>query len=149
MFKEYYNKPNKTIDEFTEDGWFKTGDCAVIDDEGYYKIEGRKSIDIIKYGGYKISALDIEQVFLEHEDIKEIVVLGVPDEVYGEKIGAIVVTNDGVEGDSMADEFKQWGKDKIAKYKIPELWLKVDEIPKNAMGKVAKKSLISLFEKKK
>ena len=148
MFKEYYNKPDKTKEEFDGDGWFKTGDCAVIDDEGYYKIEGRKSIDIIKYGGYKISALEIERVFLENECIRECVVLGVDDETYGQKIGMMVVLKDGVDAASVTlDVLREWAKDKMAKYKMPEMLLIVDDIPKNAMGKVAKKSLVSLFDK--
>jgi len=147
MFKEYYNKPEKTKEEFTEDGWFKTGDCAVIDDEGYYKIEGRKNIDIIKYGGYKISALDIERTFLEHGLIKEIVVMGVPDETYGERIAALIVLKENVKKTQVnAEELRKWARDKIAKYKIPELILLVDDVPKNAMGKVAKKSLVPLFQ---
>ena len=149
LFKEYYNKPEKTKEEFTQDGWFKTGDCCIIDDEGYYKIEGRKSIDIIKYGGYKISALDIERVFLENDQLKEVVVIGIPDETYGERIGAIVVLKDGVDKDNVTmDSLRNWAKDKIAKYKLPEMLLIVDEIPKNAMGKVAKKGLIPLLEEK-
>eukprot|EP01083_Nonionella_stella_P063090 163990_1 len=146
MFKEYYNKPDKTKDEFTDDGWFKTGDCVSIDEEGFYRIEGRKSVDIIKYGGYKISALDIEREFLENERIKEIVVLGVPDPIYGHKIAAIVVLKHD-EKDADTVHFKDWAKNQMASYKIPELWMIMDDIPKNAMGKVNKKELISLFQK--
>ncbi len=90
VFKEYWKKPKATSETFDEEGWFKTGDVATVLN-GYYKILGRASVDIIKSGGYKISALDIERELLEHPDISECAVVGVEDEEWGQKIVAIVV----------------------------------------------------------
>ena len=77
LFREYWNLPDKTYEEFTADGWFKTGDQVRFDGENYH-ILGRASVDIIKSGGYKISALEIERVMLEHADIKEIACFAIP-----------------------------------------------------------------------
>ncbi|KAL9649387.1 hypothetical protein ABK040_014298 [Willaertia magna] len=149
VFKEYYNKPDATKKSFTEDGWFKTGDTSLFDEEGYYKICGRSSVDIIKSGGYKISALDIERVILGNEKIKECAVVGVPDEEYGERIGAIIVNGmkDNQEPITL-EELQKWCSQELAKYKLPTVLIvipKGEEIPKNAMGKVNKKQLIKHF----
>ena len=97
LFKEYFGRAEATAKEFTEDRrWFKTGDSAVMDEKtGEFKILGRTSVDIIKSGGYKISALDIERVLLEHENVQEVAVLGIEDEVYGQIVGAVVVPKSG------------------------------------------------------
>ena len=90
VFKEYWNKPKETADTFTADGWFKSGDIAILED-GSYKILGRNSIDIIKSGGYKISALEIEEVLRTHPKIKDCGVVGIPDDEWGELIGASLI----------------------------------------------------------
>jgi malonyl-CoA/methylmalonyl-CoA synthetase len=95
MFACYWGKPEATAKEFDDEGWFKTGDVAVFDAEkngarGAYRILGRASVDIIKSGGYKLSALEIERVMLEHPRIAEAVVLGVEDETWGQLVGAMV-----------------------------------------------------------
>ena len=82
VFLEYWNQPEATRLAFTPDGWFKTGDVAV-EEEGYYRILGRNSIDIIKSGGYKISALEIEEVLRTHPSIRDCAVVGVPGRVTG------------------------------------------------------------------
>lgn len=82
VFKEYWGKPEATAKSFTEDGWFMTGDIAVLED-GYYRILGRDSIDIIKSGGYKISALEIEEVLRKHPEINDCGVVGIPNEEWG------------------------------------------------------------------
>ncbi|PKK72570.1 acetyl-CoA synthetase-like protein [Rhizophagus irregularis] len=146
VFKEYWNKPEATQKEFTQDGWFKTGDIAIITEkEKVYKILGRKSVDIIKSGGYKISALEIERVLLSHPNILDISVLGVEDPEWGQRIGAIIVLKN---KDVMMDLniLKEFLKDRLAKYKIPSLLKIVQDLPKNAMGKVNKKELIKLFD---
>lgn len=78
VFEKYWNKPESTRETFTSDGWFKTGDTMCIDKDGYYKVLGRTSVDIIKSSGYKISALDIESKLLQHNSISECAILGVP-----------------------------------------------------------------------
>jgi len=145
VFKEYFDNPTATKDTFDNDGWFKTGDIAQMDIEtGRYKILGRSSVDIIKYSGYKISALEIEREILDHPDIDECAVVGINNEEYGQIIGAILVAKKGKK-ELNYDEFKQWCSKHLAYYKIPKVILWKSEIPKNAMLKVNKKELVKLF----
>uniref|UniRef100_A0AAX7V6R5 Acyl-CoA synthetase family member 3 n=1 Tax=Astatotilapia calliptera TaxID=8154 RepID=A0AAX7V6R5_ASTCA len=107
VFKEYFNKPQETRESFTEDGWFKTGDTAVYKD-GVYWIMGRTSVDIIKSGGYKISALDVERHLLAHPDIMDVAVIGAPDATWGQKVTAVVQLK---RGKSMTlPELKTWAR---------------------------------------
>merc|ERR1712029_27728 len=144
VFRGYYNRPEATAKEFTSDGgWFKTGDTAqYFPEAGSYKILGRTSVDIIKSGGYKIGALDIERILLEHPRVREVAVLGVPDDTWGQKVGAVVC----VEGDDTLDlaEVNEWAKEKLPKYSLPTLLKLMEEIPKNAMGKINKKELLKI-----
>ncbi|CBY36898.1 unnamed protein product [Oikopleura dioica] len=140
LFREYWNLPDKTDEEFTTDGWFKTGDQVRFDGENYH-ILGRASVDIIKSGGYKISALEIERVMLEHEDIKEIACFAIPDETFGEKIAAVIVTRKEINEENL----KKWCKERLAAYKIPRKFIQVEGIEKNAMGKINKKTLKNQF----
>ena len=89
VFREYWARPDATRDAF-RDGWFRTGDVAVVED-GAYRILGRQSVDIIKTGGYKVSALEIEDVLREHPDVRECAVVGVPDDEWGERVAAAIV----------------------------------------------------------
>jgi len=91
MFDRYLYRPDATAESFNEDGWFLTGDSAMRGSSGSYKILGRLSQDIIKKGGYKLSALEIENVLLDNPKVKEVAVVGVPDDKYGDEIAAIVV----------------------------------------------------------
>jgi malonyl-CoA/methylmalonyl-CoA synthetase len=141
VFAEYWNNPTATQAAFTVDGWFKTGDIARINN-GYYQIMGRDSVDIIKSGGYKISALEIEEALREHPLIRDCAVVGIPDFEWGEVIGAALVTN----GEKINQvELKQWLKEYIPSYKIPRRYTLVDDLPRNAMGKVTKKEVVKLF----
>ncbi|KAJ8971132.1 hypothetical protein NQ314_000864 [Rhamnusium bicolor] len=146
IFKEYFNKPEVTKKEFTEDGWFKTGDMCEYSPEKYkFRMLGRTSVDIIKSGGYKISALQIETKLLAHPDIAECVVLGISDDVWGEKIAAVIVPRSG--SYITLDGLREWAADKMPKYSLPSVLEIVKEIPKNAMGKVNKKELVkSIFK---
>jgi len=139
VFKEYFNKPEATKKEFTEDGWFKTGDTSKIG-SGVFKILGRTSVDIIKSGGYKISALDVERVLLTHPDITDVAVVGVEDQTWGQKVAAVVVIKQGTSLD--LGMLKEWCKDKMAKYWTPTELRILEEMPRNVMGKVNKKELI-------
>ncbi|WP_338408711.1 acyl-CoA synthetase [uncultured Flavobacterium sp.] len=141
VFKEYWNKPIETRDAFTLDGWFQTGDIAVLD-EGSYKILGRNSVDIIKSGGYKISALEIEEVLRTHPKIKDCGVVGIPNIEWGEIIGAslILETND-----LDIEELKDWMSEKLPSYKTPKKYIIQDDLPRNVMGKVTKKDIKDLF----
>jgi malonyl-CoA/methylmalonyl-CoA synthetase len=141
VFREYWNKPEATRSAF-RDGWFCTGDVAVLE-EGYYRILGRSSMDIIKTGGYKVSALEIESILLEHEVIKECAVVGVPDEEWGERVCTVAVFCTGAA--LTLDELRAWGKERMAIYKIPSRLCVVDSLPRNAMGKVVKQEVKKLF----
>jgi malonyl-CoA/methylmalonyl-CoA synthetase len=144
VFKEYWQRPEATTETFTNDGWFKTGDIAVVED-GYYRIMGRNSVDIIKSGGYKISALEIEEVLRVHPDIIDCAVVAIPDDEWGELIVAALVTE--VENIDQPG-LNTWLRDRIAAYKTPRKYLLVAELPKNAMGKVVKNDVKKLFDEK-
>ena len=141
VFHEYWGKPAATVEAFT-DGWFKTGDVAVVE-EGSYRILGRNSVDIIKTGGYKVSALEIEEVLREHEQITEAAVVGLPDEQWGERVAACLVMP--VEQQLTLEELRDWSKQRLAVYKVPSIMLAVEALPRNAMGKVEKPAIKQLF----
>lgn len=144
VFKEYYNKPEATKREFTLDHFFKTGDiCKYVPKKRLFKILGRSSVDIIKTGGYKVSAIEIETHLLAHEDIKECAVVGLKDEKWGERIAVLVV----VKPDKKIDLeiIQAWAKSKLPEYAAPRVLKLIDELPKNAMGKVNKKELLKIY----
>ncbi len=142
VFKEYWNRDQATRESF-EDGWFRTGDMAVLED-GYYRIMGRLSVDIIKSGGYKLSALEIEAALLEHEAIKECAVVGVPDETWGEAVAVAAVL--GLDSGGLTiDSLREWCRDRLSVYKIPKRLEVVDALPRNAMGKVTKPAVAKIF----
>lgn len=142
VFKEYWRKAEATEKAFTEDGWFKTGDVAVVE-KGYYRILGRDSVDIIKSGGYKISALEIEEVLRKHPQLDDCAVVGIPDEEWGELVVAgIVVRNKALD----MKQLNEWMRGMMPAYKTPRKYLVVDELPRNAMGKVTKNDIKELFK---
>ncbi|MCZ6671690.1 MAG: acyl-CoA synthetase [Verrucomicrobia bacterium] len=141
VFHEYWNRPEVTEESF-DNGWFRTGDMAVIE-TGYYRIMGRLSVDIIKSGGYKLSALEIEAVLLQHTAIRECAIIGLPDDTWGEKVAAAVVLEEGEMLDIEA--LRSWCRDKLSNYKLPKQLLIVESLPRNAMGKVTKPAIRELF----
>ncbi|WP_324740414.1 acyl-CoA synthetase [Tsuneonella sp. CC-YZS046] len=141
VFLEYWDNPKATQESFV-DGWFRTGDMAVVEN-GYYRIMGRTSIDIIKSGGYKLSALEIEGVLLDHPGIAEIAVIGVADDVWGEAVGAVIVAREGT--DLTPEALKEWCEGKLSAYKIPKRIRFTQALPRNAMGKVTKPDLKPLL----
>jgi malonyl-CoA/methylmalonyl-CoA synthetase len=142
IFGEYWRRPEATAESF-EDGWFRTGDMAVREG-GYYRILGRLSVDIIKSGGYKLSALEIEAALLEHPAIRECAVVGLQDDTWGEIVAVAAALEDGGETLALAG-LQQWSKDRLSSYKLPRCLLIVGSLPRNAMGKVSKKEVIGLF----
>lgn len=140
VFKEYWGKPEATAKSFTEDGWFKTGDIAVLE-ENYYRILGRDSIDIIKSGGYKISALEIEEVLRKHTEIKDCGVVGIPDEEWGELVVAALVADNEFD----TKELNSWIRERMPSYKTPRKYIFIPDLPRNVMGKVTKNELKKLF----
>ena len=181
VFCEYWRRPEATASEFTDDGWFRTGDVAAWSPtERSFRILGRASADIIKSSGFKISALDVERVLLEHPRLAEVAVLGVADERWGERVAAVARLRDpavvaatarsrvppgkkralppmledanafleergGADGLSL-EELRAWAEGRMPTYRVPSLLLVLDQIPKNAMGKVNKKELRKLFD---
>lgn len=138
VFPEYWKKAEETKACF-EDGWFKTGDTAEYS-EGTIKILGRTSVDIIKSGGFKLSALEIETALHEHPQISDVAVIGVPDETWGAKVVAIISVKD-PETFSIP-RLLVWLEKKLPKQAIPKEVKLISEVPRNAMGKINKKELV-------
>jgi malonyl-CoA/methylmalonyl-CoA synthetase len=145
VFLEYWQRPQETKASFRH-GWFSTGDVAVVE-KGIYRILGRKSTDIIKTGGYKVSALEIEEVLRTHPAIKECAVIGIEDPEWGERVGAALILQRGE--DLTLEELRTWGKRRLAPYKVPTRVVIVDDLPRNPLGKVTKILLKKLFQKTK
>ena len=143
-FLEYWGKPAATREAF-RNGWFRTGDTAVVED-GVYRILGRTNIDILKTGGHKVSALEIEETLRDHPAIAECAVVGVADEEWGERVGAALVLRQG--NTLELEELREWVKQRLAAHKVPSRLLVLDALPRNAMGKVTKPAIKSLFERK-
>lgn len=141
VFKEYWDKPKATTEAFTTDGWFKSGDIAIFDIDSY-QILGRNSVDIIKSGGYKISALEIEEVLRTHPNIKDCGVVGISDLEWGEIIGASIVLKSGT---ISIDELRTWVQERLPGYKSPRKYIFQKDLPRNVMGKVTKNELKKLF----
>lgn len=144
VFREYWNLPQVTEASF-DDGWFRTGDMAVLE-SGYYRILGRLSVDIIKSGGYKLSALEIEAALLEHPAIRECAVVGVDDETWGEMVAVAAVLEENVPSLSLAD-LRHWGKERLSSYKLPKHLLVLERLPRNAMGKVTKPAVEEMLKR--
>lgn len=138
-FREYWGNPESTAKAFAN-GWFLTGDIAVVD-EGAYRILGRASIDIIKSGGYKLSALEIEATLLEHPNVSEVAVIGIPDDEWGELVACALVLSQPLSEKALTE----WARERMSGYKVPRRWHFTAALPRNALGKVTKPSLKSWF----
>ncbi len=142
VFSGYWNKPEATRSAF-RNGWFRTGDTAVVEN-GVYRILGRTSIDVLKTGGHKVSALEIEEILREHPAIAECAVVGIPDPEWGERVAAAVVLNEG-HGLNL-QSLRGWAQKSLALHKVPSRLLVLDALPRNTMGKVMKPSIVKLFQ---
>lgn len=141
VFLEYWRRPEASRESFV-DGWFRSGDVAVRE-RGQYRILGRSSTDIIKSGGYKLSALEIEAAVLEHPEVGGCAVVGLSDPTWGEVVAAAIVP---AAGKSLAAEtVRDWCRERLSPYRIPRIMLVVDELPCNAMGKCDKAAVRRLF----
>ncbi|MDQ6840501.1 MAG: long-chain fatty acid--CoA ligase [Actinomycetota bacterium] len=137
VMKGYWGKPDKTA-EAIPDGWFRTGDVATIDEDGYYFIVDRKK-DLIIRGGYNVYPREVEEVLYTHPDITEAAVIGIADERMGEEVGAAVVLKEG--SSATTDDLKAHAKANLAAYKYPrQVWL-VDELPKGPTGKILRREV--------
>ncbi len=137
LFKGYLNRPEATAEVLGDDGWYRTGDVAVIDAEGMHRIVGRESVDLIKTGGFRVGAGEIETALLEHSGVREAAVVGMPDADLGQRIVAYVV------GDASPDELIDYVGQQLSGHKRPREVRIVAELPRNAMGKVLKKELMT------
>ncbi len=135
MFDGYLNRPDATADAFDSDGWYRTGDAAVIDGDGMHRIVGRESVDLIKSGGYRIGAGEVETALLGHPGVTEVAVVGLPDDDLGQRIVAFVV------GDAEPGALIDFVAQQLSVHKRPREVRVVDSLPRNAMGKVLKKEL--------
>ncbi|MFI0514624.1 acyl-CoA synthetase [Streptomyces sp. WSLK1-5] len=140
LFTEYLNRPDATAAAFTADGWFRTGDMAVRDADGYVRIVGRKATDLIKSGGYKIGAGEIENALLEHPGVREAAVTGEPDPDLGERIVAWIVPADAQSPPSL-EELADHVARRLAPHKRPRVVHHIDSLPRNDMGKIMKRAL--------
>ena len=141
VFQEYWRQPDETRNAFAE-GWFRTGDAAVVED-GAFRLLGRSSVDILKCGGHKISALEIEEVLRTHPAITECAVVGVEDLEWGQRVCCAAELRPGIV--LGIDELKEWARTRLASYKIPKDLACVAHLPRNAMGKVVKPEVAALF----
>lgn len=141
VFKEYWQKPEATKKAFTEDGWFITGDIGMLNN-GCYKILGRDSVDIIKSGGYKISALEIEDVLRKYKGVDDCAVVGLPDEEWGEVVSACLIARDQAID---TKKISEWLKEQLPGYKIPKNYIIRKTLPRNVLGKVTKNELKKMF----
>ena len=141
VFSGYWKRPEGTRTAFT-DGWFRTGDIAVFED-GAYRLLGRSNVDIIKSGGDKISALEIEEVLRAHPAIGECAVVGVEDVEWGQRVCCAVELRPG--GGLELSDLREWARARLASYKIPKDLICVAHLPRNAMGKVVKPEVSALF----
>ncbi|MBA4298810.1 MAG: long-chain fatty acid--CoA ligase [Cyclobacterium sp.] len=140
VFREYWGKEKATRKAFTSDGWFMTGDIATVEN-GYIRILGRDSVDIIKSGGYKISALEIEEILRKHPEIDDCGVVGLLDEEWGELVAAAIISTEKLD----LKELNAWIRERMPAYKTPRKYIFLTELPRNAMGKVVKNDLKILF----
>ncbi|MBX7551486.1 acyl-CoA synthetase [Streptomyces sp. NPDC004232] len=142
LFTEYLNRPDATATAFTADGWFRTGDMAVREHDGYVRIVGRKATDLIKSGGYKIGAGEIENALLEHPGVREAAVTGEPDADLGERIVAWVVPAD-PQSPPTAEELADHVARRLAPHKRPRVVHHLAALPRNDMGKIMKRALVA------
>jgi long-chain acyl-CoA synthetase len=134
----YLNKPEATRAAFDSEGWFHSGDIAYMDQDGYAYIVDRKK-DMINVGGEKVFPSEVEDMMLEHPKIKDLVIVGIPDELKGEAPKAFIVLKDGES--ATFDEIKEYCKPRMAPYKVPVALEFIDEIPRLASGKALRRQL--------
>ncbi len=138
IMKGYYKMPEATASAIDKEGWLHTGDLGTVDENGYLKITGRLK-DMIIRGGENIYPREIEEMLEEHPAVKETAVVGVPHPVKGQVIKAYIILEDGCAADKL--ELFRFLKDRLALYKIPEVFVYKTELPRGASGKILKRML--------
>lgn len=145
VFDGYRDRPEATQAAFVEHGgerWFKTGDTVAREPDGYLRILGRTSVDILKSGGYKLSALEIEETLREHEAVAEVAIVGMPDPLWGDRVVACVVAREGRESECAEELLRGFARERLAAYKVPKQIVVMTDLPRNAVGKVMKPELV-------
>jgi malonyl-CoA/methylmalonyl-CoA synthetase len=142
VFEEYWRRAEATTNAFAGE-WFRTGDVARREN-GVYRLLGRASVDILKTGGYKVSALEIEEALRAHPAVEDCAVVGLADEEWGERVAAAVVARGPAAAPSL-EELRRFVKDRVAPYKAPREVMVVAALPRNALGKVEKPRVKEMF----
>jgi long-chain acyl-CoA synthetase len=139
VVKGYWNKPEATAEAFVEGGWFRSGDVARIDDEGFVFIVDRAK-DMVIRGGENVYCAEVEAALFEHPAVTDVAVIGVPHEVLGEEVGAVVRLRPGAT--ATAEELRAHVGERLAAFKVPShVWFRVEELPRNPAGKILKRDL--------
>ncbi|MFF7637657.1 AMP-binding protein [Kitasatospora sp. NPDC008050] len=138
LFDGYLNRPDAEAEVRTADGWFRTGDVATIGPDGFHRIVGRASVDLIKSGGFKIGAGEVEAALRDHPGVADAAVVGAPDADLGQAVVAFVIPAGPVTGDQLTE----FVAGRLSAHKRPRRVVLVEELPRNAMGKVLKKKLL-------
>ncbi len=142
----YWEKPEETEAEF-EGGWFHSGDLGYFDEEGYLYVVDRVK-DVINTGGMQVSGRDVEDALFDHEAVSEVAVIGLPDEKWIEAVTAVVVPKEGTEGETLREELEEHAREKLADFKRPKHIFFVEDLPRNAAGKILKRELREEFADK-
>ncbi len=142
LMTRYRNRPEETAAALHE-GWFITGDVATRAADGYVTLHGRKSVDFVKSGGYRISAREIEDLLSRHPGVKEVAVVGLPDRVWGQRVAVAVIPAPGAGGEGLAEALRSFAAEGLAPYKQPREIVLFPEFPRTALGKVQKNALVS------
>jgi fatty acid CoA ligase FadD36 len=133
----YLHRPDADAESRTADGWFRTGDVAVIGPDGYHRIVGRASVDLIKSGGFRIGAGEVEAALRDHPAVVDAAVVGAPDPDLGQVVVAYVIPAGPVTGEQLT----AFVAERLSVHKRPRRVVLVDDLPRNAMGKVLKAKL--------
>jgi long-chain acyl-CoA synthetase len=145
MFSQYFRQPEITADRRTPEGWFKTGDFLSMDADGYCWFVSR-STDLIRRAGSNVSPLEVQNALAEHPLVEDVAVAAVPDEIYGEAVGAVVVLRGPAgEGEDVSELLRRHTAERLAEYKVPSVVLVMSEIPRRANGKFDRKRISTLL----
>ncbi|HEX7744847.1 MAG TPA: acyl-CoA synthetase, partial [Micromonosporaceae bacterium] len=140
VFGGYLDRPQATAEAFTTDGWFRTGDLGVLDDDGYLRISGRAK-ELIITGGYNVYPREVEEVLRSHPAVGDAAVAGLPSPEWGETVVAYVVPADAVDTSALEADLTQWCAERLAAYKRPRAWRWIETVPRNALGKILRHEL--------
>jgi fatty-acyl-CoA synthase len=143
VMKGYWNRPADTARAIDENGWLRTGDVGYVDEDGFYYIADRVK-DMIISGGENVYPAEVEEVLLDHPDITEVAVIGLPDDVWGEVVVAVATVVEGARPE--VEALRSFGAERLARYKLPTRLEIVEEIPHSGAGKMLKRQLRERFD---